>query len=196
MRVASAGSSSDDLRIRRRKFTPGIRGWTSGPSSLSIVTNICNSAPTKATHRKMIRAGGACNKPRGHARRFRLRHVDPTEIFGYYLTHLSGHNGRRAGTCSAPTKYFTEPTSPTFFTTDGVHLQNWTEHHRPGHGGTTIDSDGSDVYVGISKANRIPDAQCIIAASELLKDGAEVAADATASGTKAIDRSIVSAAAW
>jgi hypothetical protein len=39
------------------------------------------------------------------------------------------------------------------FTVDGVELQHWTEHHRPGHGDMTIDVDGNDVYVGISKAN-------------------------------------------
>jgi len=38
------------------------------------------------------------------------------------------------------------------FTTDRVRLQHWTEHHRPGHGDMTIDTDGRDVYVGISKA--------------------------------------------
>jgi hypothetical protein len=37
------------------------------------------------------------------------------------------------------------------FTVDGVQVQHWTENHRPGHGDMTIDTDGSDVYVGISK---------------------------------------------
>jgi hypothetical protein len=39
------------------------------------------------------------------------------------------------------------------FAVDGALLQHWTEHHRPGHGDMTIDADGSDVYVGISKDN-------------------------------------------
>ena len=39
------------------------------------------------------------------------------------------------------------------FTVDGVELQHWTEHHRPGHGDMAIDEDGSDVYIGISKAD-------------------------------------------
>ncbi len=39
------------------------------------------------------------------------------------------------------------------FTVDGAQLQHWTDHHRPGHGDMTIDADGSDVYVGISKDN-------------------------------------------
>lgn len=38
------------------------------------------------------------------------------------------------------------------FSVDGDRLQHWTENHRPGHGDMTIDEDGSDVYVGISKA--------------------------------------------
>lgn len=40
----------------------------------------------------------------------------------------------------------------------------------------TIDTDGSDVCVGISKANRIPDTQRFVVTSEPLKDGADVAA--------------------
>jgi hypothetical protein len=39
------------------------------------------------------------------------------------------------------------------FSVHGKLVQNWTEHHRPGHGDMTIDADGSDVYVGISKAD-------------------------------------------
>lgn len=39
------------------------------------------------------------------------------------------------------------------FTVDGAQLQHWTDHHRPGHGDMTVDVDGSDVYVGISKDN-------------------------------------------
>jgi Tol biopolymer transport system component len=54
------------------------------------------------------------------------------------------------------------------FTTDGVQLQHWTEHHRPGHGDMTIDTDGNDVYVGISKAS--PDKYHII--KRRLDDGA------------------------
>jgi hypothetical protein len=38
------------------------------------------------------------------------------------------------------------------FTVDGVEIQRWNEHHRPGHGDMTVDADGQDVYVGISKA--------------------------------------------
>ena len=53
------------------------------------------------------------------------------------------------------------------FTVDGAQLQHWTEHHRPGHGDMTIDADGSDVYVGISKAD--PDKYHII--KRRLQDG-------------------------
>jgi hypothetical protein len=38
------------------------------------------------------------------------------------------------------------------FTVAGDLLQSWTEHHRPGHGDMTLDADGRDVYVGISKS--------------------------------------------
>lgn len=39
------------------------------------------------------------------------------------------------------------------FTIDGVQIQHWTEHHRPGHGDMAIDEDGRDVYVGVSKSD-------------------------------------------
>ena len=38
------------------------------------------------------------------------------------------------------------------FTVDGTLRQKWIEHHRPGHGDMTVDEDGSEVYVGISKS--------------------------------------------
>jgi hypothetical protein len=53
------------------------------------------------------------------------------------------------------------------FTVDGVQLQYWTEHHRPGHGDMAVDADGSDIYVGISKAD--PDKWHII--KRRLEDG-------------------------
>jgi hypothetical protein len=53
------------------------------------------------------------------------------------------------------------------FTRDGNQIQFWPEHHRPGHGDMTIDSDGSDIYVGISKAD--PDKYHVI--KRRLKDG-------------------------
>ena len=40
-----------------------------------------------------------------------------------------------------------------FFTLGGVQIQHWAEHHRPGHGDMALDPDGSDVYIGISKAD-------------------------------------------
>lgn len=53
------------------------------------------------------------------------------------------------------------------FTVDGAEIQYWPEHHRPGHGDMTIDSDGNDVYVGISKSD--PDKYHVI--RRRLKDG-------------------------
>jgi hypothetical protein len=37
-------------------------------------------------------------------------------------------------------------------TLEGDRVQHWAEHHRPGHGDLTVDEDGQDVYVGISKS--------------------------------------------
>lgn len=54
------------------------------------------------------------------------------------------------------------------FSPEGVQLQHWAENHRPGHGDMTIDSDGSDIYVGISKDH--PDKYHII--KRRLVDGA------------------------
>lgn len=54
------------------------------------------------------------------------------------------------------------------FSVEGKQLQNWIEHHRPGHGDMTIDTDGHDVYVGISKA--APDKYHVI--KRRLYDGA------------------------
>ncbi|MDW6020569.1 hypothetical protein SAZ10_02205 [Mesorhizobium sp. BAC0120] len=43
---------------------------------------------------------------------------------------------------------------PTFiFSVDGALRQKWTENHRPGHGDMTVDADGSEIYVGISKSD-------------------------------------------
>jgi hypothetical protein len=53
------------------------------------------------------------------------------------------------------------------FSLDGEQVQNWTENHRPGHGDLTVDSDGSDVYVGISKSD--PDKYQVI--KRRLSDG-------------------------
>lgn len=53
------------------------------------------------------------------------------------------------------------------FTAEGKQIQHWTEHHRPGHGDMTIDADGNDVFVGVSKSD--PDKYHII--KRRLKDG-------------------------
>ena len=54
------------------------------------------------------------------------------------------------------------------FTVDGELIQSWLEHHRPGHGDLTIDADGSEVYVGISKSR--PDLYQVV--KRRLTDGA------------------------
>ncbi len=53
------------------------------------------------------------------------------------------------------------------FSEAGEQLQHWTENHRPAHGDMTIDRDGSDVYVGISKSD--PDRYHVI--KRRLRDG-------------------------
>jgi hypothetical protein len=53
------------------------------------------------------------------------------------------------------------------FTVDGRQRQHWTENQRPGHGDLTVDRDGKDVYVGISKDD--PDKYNVI--KRRLEDG-------------------------
>jgi Tol biopolymer transport system component len=53
------------------------------------------------------------------------------------------------------------------FTRDGIPVQHWLEHHRPGHGDMTVDADGEDVMVGISKSD--PDKYHVI--KRRLRDG-------------------------
>jgi hypothetical protein len=54
------------------------------------------------------------------------------------------------------------------FDIHGKLVQRWLEHHRPGHGDMTVDVDGSEVYVGISKSD--PDRYQVI--KRRLTDGA------------------------
>jgi hypothetical protein len=49
-----------------------------------------------------------------------------------------------------------------------VAVQHWLENHRPGHGDMTLDADGDDVMVGVSKSR--PDKWHVIA--RRLSDGA------------------------
>ena len=71
---------------------------------------------------------------------------------------------------------------------DGNLIQSWTENHRPGHGDMTVDSDGSEVYVGISKS--VPDKYQVI--KRRLHDGLVTAlapyGEAQHASTRAIRR--------
>lgn len=72
------------------------------------------------------------------------------------------------------------------FDIDGNKIQSWTEHHRPGHGDMTIDADGSEVYVGISKA--APDKYQVI--KRRLKDGVVMALTPRGNAQHAVTRAI------
>lgn len=72
------------------------------------------------------------------------------------------------------------------FSRDGNLVQRWPEHHRPGHGDMTVDADGAEVYVGISKAP--PDRYFII--KRRLTDGVVTALAPTGEGQHASLRSI------
>jgi len=61
-----------------------------------------------------------------------------------------------------------ESNEPIFvFSVDGDLRQAWLENQRPGHGDMTVDADGSEVYVGISKSD--PDIYQVI--KRRLSDG-------------------------
>jgi hypothetical protein len=53
------------------------------------------------------------------------------------------------------------------FDIHGKLVQKWLESHRPGHGDMTVDADGAEVYVGVSKSG--PDRYQVI--KRRLKDG-------------------------
>ena len=72
------------------------------------------------------------------------------------------------------------------FTIEGARLQHWTEHHRPGHGDMALDEDGSDIYVGISKAD--PDKWHVI--KRRLEDGFVISLAASGYGVHASVRNI------
>ncbi|MBR0695056.1 hypothetical protein JQ553_17710 [Bradyrhizobium lablabi] len=74
------------------------------------------------------------------------------------------------------------------FTVAGDLVQSWTEHHRPSHGDMTIDADGREVYVGISKSD--PDIYQVI--KRRLDDGVVTPlaprGEASHASTRAIQR--------
>ena len=58
-------------------------------------------------------------------------------------------------------QYLADETDQAFiFDIEGRLVQAWTENHRPGHGDMTVDDDGTEVYVGISKS--VPDKYQVI----------------------------------
>ena len=88
------------------------------------------------------------------------------------LSDLLGENNYATISPSGRYIYFTQVTNqgsePAYiFTVDGALVQYWPEHHRPGHGDLTIDADGHEVYVGISKSE--PDKYHVI--KRRLEDG-------------------------
>jgi hypothetical protein len=73
-----------------------------------------------------------------------------------------------------------------FFTFEGKPVQHFKEHHRPGHGDMAIDSDGSEVYVGISKSD--PDKWHVI--KRRIEDGAVTTLSPSGYGQHASMRNI------
>jgi hypothetical protein len=71
-------------------------------------------------------------------------------------------------------------------TVDGKLVQSWTEHHRPGHGDMTVDDNGDEVYVGISKAG--PDKWAVI--KRRLSDGMVTVLAPSGYGTHVSTRNI------
>ncbi|TIT59119.1 MAG: hypothetical protein E5W90_35670, partial [Mesorhizobium sp.] len=74
------------------------------------------------------------------------------------LEHIGGTNGTCSisplGTNILCLQEITSGIEQGFiFSVEGTLLQRWMEHHRPGHGDMTVDDDGSEVYVGISKSD-------------------------------------------
>ncbi|TIU04681.1 MAG: hypothetical protein E5W39_12000, partial [Mesorhizobium sp.] len=88
------------------------------------------------------------------------------------LEHIGGTNGTCSisplGTNILCLQEITSGIEQGFiFSVEGTLLQRWMEHHRPGHGDMTVDDDGSEVYVGISKSD--PDKYQVI--KRRLSDG-------------------------
>ncbi len=109
---------------------------------------------------------------RGEAVAFAFNIVTGRKFPDIALSELDGRNKLVAISPSARYLFLSQRTSAGIetayvFSVDGQMLQHWPKHHRPGHGDMTIDGDGSDVYIGISKAD--PDKYNVI--KRRLRDG-------------------------
>lgn len=109
------------------------------------------------------------------------------------LAQLPGQDGTcrisALGTYVMCTRSLADGTDQAYiFGVDGTLVQHWPEHHRPGHGDMTVDSDGREVYVGISKS--APDKYQVI--KRRLEDGVVTAlaphGEASHASTRAIQR--------
>ncbi len=124
--------------------------------------------PSRDGHILVVRATNAAGAPVAFAYDVARKVKHPDIALG----RLAGTNGF----CSiSPSGRFVfcvqemagDSTEAYIFTVDGAPVQHWAENHRPGHGDMTLDTDGSDVYVGISKAD--PDKYHVI--KRRLRDG-------------------------
>jgi hypothetical protein len=124
--------------------------------------------PSHDGTRLVVRAKGSAGKLVAYAYDIPARNKYPD----IDLSSLPGENGycgiSPSGRYVVCFQRLFDGTEPAFvFGLDGTLIQHWTDHHRPGHGDMTIDADGSDVYVGISKA--APDKYHVI--KRRLEDG-------------------------
>jgi len=110
--------------------------------------------PSQDGNRLVVRA----KAPTGQQVAFAYDLATKTKYPDIRLADLPGRNGYcgispsgRYVLCTQQLASGTE--EAVVFTVEGQQLQHWTDHHRPGHGDMTIDADGNDVYVGISKDN-------------------------------------------
>ena len=107
--------------------------------------------PSADGTRLVVRAANSAGAPVAFAYDIASR----TKYPDIELATLPGTHGH----CTiAPTGRFIVCTQQTsedsyVYTLEGKQIHHWAEPHRPGHGDLTLDSDGSDVYVGISKTD-------------------------------------------
>lgn len=154
-----AWSVLDDRRTTI--FAPaGYRGLRFGPGKNNL---------SRDGNRLVVRATGQSGDLVAFA-------YDIATATKYPDIRLAGLDGRNSYCSISPSGRYTfcnqrlpdKTNSAYVFDVNARQLQHWPEHHRPGHGDMTVDRDGSDVYVGISKAE--PDKYQVI--KRRLSDGA------------------------